>query len=150
MKAVYLVLFNQFITVPFSMLFFWLSKYRGCPFTRELPTFHWVLYEIGMFALIEEFFFYYSHRYISIFFFLFSWKDGRWQLALVGMYTLSKIWPKEFGCSSFSFVLFSLTNFRLTWVFNVCPSNGRKCSSLFHTDTPSPARPYAHFVDRKT
>lgn len=69
MKAVYLVLFNQFITVPFSMLFFWLSKYRGCPFTRELPTFHWVLYEIGMFALIEEFFFYYSHRYISIFFF---------------------------------------------------------------------------------
>ena len=83
-------------------------------------------------------------------FFLFSWKDGRWQLALVGMYTLSKIWPKEFGCSSFSFVLFSLTNFRLTWVFNVCPSNERKCSSLFHTDTPSPVRPYAHFVDRKT
>lgn len=62
LKAVLVVLFNQIITVPFVYLFYHLYKYRGCSFARELPSFHWVLFEIGMYSLVEEFFFYYSHR----------------------------------------------------------------------------------------
>lgn len=61
-KALLIVLFNQIITVPFSVIFYGLYKWRGCSFGRELPSFHWVLFEIGMFSLVEEFLFYYSHR----------------------------------------------------------------------------------------
>ncbi|CAB4026362.1 fatty acid hydroxylase domain-containing 2-like [Paramuricea clavata] len=61
-KAVLLVLFNQTITVPIFSVFYWLYKWRGCSFGRELPSFHWVLFEIGMFTLVEEFLFYYAHR----------------------------------------------------------------------------------------
>lgn len=36
---------------------------RGYAPMRELPTFHWALFELVVFILIEEVGFYYSHRY---------------------------------------------------------------------------------------
>lgn len=38
--------------------------WRGYPSFRELPTFHWVLFELAVLILIEEAGFYYSHRYL--------------------------------------------------------------------------------------
>lgn len=40
---------------------------RGYAPMRELPTFHWALFELVVFILIEEVGFYYSHRYIKLF-----------------------------------------------------------------------------------
>jgi fatty acid hydroxylase domain-containing protein 2 len=57
------VIFNQiFVGIPFAIFSFYLMKLRGMPDVRELPTFHWVLFEIGICILVEEFGFYYSHR----------------------------------------------------------------------------------------
>lgn len=39
--------------------------WRGFPPLRELPTFHWVLYELAVHILVEEAGFYYSHRLIN-------------------------------------------------------------------------------------
>ena len=63
-KAVKQVIFNQTI-VAFPVMYIetYLYLWRGCDFGRELPSFHWVLCEIAIFSLIEEFCFYYSHRY---------------------------------------------------------------------------------------
>lgn len=66
MRAVKLVLFNQIVvggavTLVMHQLYVW----RGCSFGPELPTFHWVLFEIAIFTLVEEVGFYYSHRYVS-------------------------------------------------------------------------------------
>ena len=66
MRAVKLVLFNQIVvggavTLVMHPVYVW----RGCSFGPELPSFHWVLFEIAIFTLVEEVGFYYSHRYVS-------------------------------------------------------------------------------------
>ena len=62
-KVICSVLFNQiFVGIPFAIFSFYAMKLRGMPDVRELPTFHWVLFEIGICILVEEFGFYYSHR----------------------------------------------------------------------------------------
>lgn len=66
MRAVKLVLFNQIVvggavTLVMHPVYVW----RGCSFGPELPSFHWVLFEITIFTLVEEVGFYYSHRYES-------------------------------------------------------------------------------------
>ncbi|XP_061169781.1 fatty acid hydroxylase domain-containing protein 2-like [Saccostrea echinata] len=62
-RAIQVVLFNQtVITIPFMFGMYYLMKWRGCVFQGELPTFHWFLLELTVFSLVEELFFYYSHR----------------------------------------------------------------------------------------
>ncbi len=63
------VLFNQtVIGIPFAYVCLYVMKWRGCLLGRDgLPTFHWALFELIMFSLVEEVFFYYSHRYIGAF-----------------------------------------------------------------------------------
>jgi len=66
MRAVKLVLFNQIVVGgAFTVLLHPVYVWRGCSFGPELPSFHWVLFEIAIFTLVEEFGFYYSHRYAS-------------------------------------------------------------------------------------
>ncbi|XP_025835022.1 fatty acid hydroxylase domain-containing protein 2 [Agrilus planipennis] len=63
LKVIGSVIVNQVIVgFPISVLSFWLMEWRGYPSLRELPTFHWVLYELAMHILMEEVGFYYSHR----------------------------------------------------------------------------------------
>lgn len=62
-KVIMSVVCNQiFVGIPFAIFSFYAMKLRGMPDVRELPTFHWVLFEIGICILVEEFGFYYSHR----------------------------------------------------------------------------------------
>lgn len=62
-KVIISVICNQiFVGIPFAIFSFYAMKLRGMPDIRELPTFHWVLFEIGICILVEEFGFYYSHR----------------------------------------------------------------------------------------
>lgn len=62
-KVIISVMCNQiFVGIPFAILSFYAMKLRGMPDIKELPTFHWVLFEIGVCILVEEFGFYYSHR----------------------------------------------------------------------------------------
>lgn len=59
------VIVNQiFVGIPFAIFSFYAMKLRGMPNVRELPTFHWVLFELGICILVEEFGFYYSHRFM--------------------------------------------------------------------------------------
>ncbi|KAJ7357718.1 hypothetical protein OS493_023854 [Desmophyllum pertusum] len=63
MHAVKLVLFNQIVVGgAFTLFLYPVHSWRGCSFTPELPSFHWVLFEIAIFTLVEEVCFYYSHR----------------------------------------------------------------------------------------
>jgi sterol desaturase/sphingolipid hydroxylase (fatty acid hydroxylase superfamily) len=63
LSAILLVIFNQVVvSVPFFYLSFLVMKWRGCSFGPELPAFHWVVFELVVFSLIEEVMFYYSHR----------------------------------------------------------------------------------------
>ena len=56
--------FNQVIVgFPAAFFLYWAMSWRGFPPIRELPTFHWVLYELAVHILVEEAAFYYSHRY---------------------------------------------------------------------------------------
>uniref|UniRef100_A0A8C6T227 Fatty acid hydroxylase domain containing 2 n=1 Tax=Neogobius melanostomus TaxID=47308 RepID=A0A8C6T227_9GOBI len=50
---------NALKTVVFNHMFI---SGPMVPCGPELPTFHWALIELGAFALLEELFFYYSHR----------------------------------------------------------------------------------------
>ena len=50
------------VTVPFAYLSYPLMKWRGFPQLRDLPNFHWVLIEMGVFTLIEEILFYHSQK----------------------------------------------------------------------------------------
>lgn len=62
------VLFNQIIVgLPFAYLSLHLLKWRGLQPIRELPTFHWVLFEMAILILVEEIGFYYSHRYLYLY-----------------------------------------------------------------------------------
>jgi methylsterol monooxygenase len=57
------VFFNQsVVSIPFLYVAFIVMQWRGCSFGRELPTFHWVVFELVVFTLVEEVIFYYSHR----------------------------------------------------------------------------------------
>lgn len=61
-KAVKLVFVNQtMVGIPFVTGAAYLYQLRGCS-AGELPTFYWVCFEILIFSLVEEVFFYYSHR----------------------------------------------------------------------------------------
>lgn len=63
-KVIISVLCNQiFVGVPFAIVANYAMKWRGItPNIRELPRMHWVLFELGVCILVEEFGFYYSHR----------------------------------------------------------------------------------------
>jgi len=66
LRAVKLVLFNQIVVGgAVTLLMHPVYVWRGCSFGPELPSFHWVLFEIAIFTLVEEVGFYYSHRYAS-------------------------------------------------------------------------------------
>lgn len=57
------VLINQILVgIPFAIVGYHLMKWRGYDYGTELPTFQWVLLELTIFILMEEFGFYYSHR----------------------------------------------------------------------------------------
>ncbi|XP_069754031.1 fatty acid hydroxylase domain-containing protein 2 isoform X1 [Narcine bancroftii] len=63
LQAIRTVVFNQcFLSFPMIMLMYPIMKWRGNPCGPELPTFHWVLLELCFLGLLEEVFFYYSHR----------------------------------------------------------------------------------------
>ncbi|XP_031353393.1 fatty acid hydroxylase domain-containing protein 2-like isoform X1 [Photinus pyralis] len=63
MKVIWQVILNQtLVSLPVSYLSYWIMARRGYPSFRDLPTFHWVLYELAMHILLEEVGFYYSHR----------------------------------------------------------------------------------------
>merc|ERR1711887_242692 len=62
-RLVRTVLFNQtVIFLSFNYCMFYLKQWRGEPDIRVLPEFHWVLFELAVFMLVEEIFFYYGHK----------------------------------------------------------------------------------------
>jgi methylsterol monooxygenase len=64
-KVILQVLFNQtFVGIPFTYISYKLMQIRGSPRIQELPTFHWVLFELAIFLIVEEIGFYYSHRFL--------------------------------------------------------------------------------------
>ncbi|XP_076273492.1 fatty acid hydroxylase domain-containing protein 2 isoform X1 [Rhynchophorus ferrugineus] len=65
LKVIWCVILNQIaVGIPSSYLMYYCMKWRGYPGIRELPTFHWVLYELAIHILTEEAGFYYSHRFL--------------------------------------------------------------------------------------
>lgn len=65
LKVIWSVVLNQIaIGIPSSYVMYYLMRWRGFPGIRELPTFHWVLYELAIHILVEEAAFYYSHRFL--------------------------------------------------------------------------------------
>lgn len=63
LKAIRSVIFNQcFVGLPLMYGSYLMMQIRGLSSLNQLPTFHWVLFEIGVFILAEEITFYYSHR----------------------------------------------------------------------------------------
>lgn len=63
-KALLWVTFNATVVSGSAILaLVYLMEKRGCSFGRELPTLHWTLFELVMYAFLFEFAFYYSHRY---------------------------------------------------------------------------------------
>ena len=67
-KAARVALFNLFVVgYPAMMFYYYLFKWRGNSFGPELPTFHYVLGELIIFTIVEEFGFYYSHRLVYFF-----------------------------------------------------------------------------------
>lgn len=62
-KVAGVVLFNQsFVGIPFIYTFYLALKWRGHAPIHKLPTFNSILIELIVFILMEEIFFYYSHR----------------------------------------------------------------------------------------
>ncbi|EDW07899.1 fatty acid hydroxylase domain-containing protein 2 isoform X1 [Drosophila mojavensis] len=63
MKVIWRVICNQiFVGIPLAFLSYKLMTVRGLSDIRELPTFHWVCFELTVCILMEELGFYYSHR----------------------------------------------------------------------------------------
>ncbi|KAL5012160.1 hypothetical protein ScPMuIL_010711 [Solemya velum] len=61
--VVCVVLFNHiFINIPFITINYILMSKRGCDIKGDLPTFQWVVFELIIFSLVHEIWFYYSHR----------------------------------------------------------------------------------------
>ncbi|CAL1526800.1 unnamed protein product [Lymnaea stagnalis] len=63
-KAVSVAVFNQTVVgLPAAFAIYYMMKWRGCSCSpNDLPTFHWAVFELTVFTLIEEICFYYSHR----------------------------------------------------------------------------------------
>ncbi|XP_014261076.1 fatty acid hydroxylase domain-containing protein 2 [Cimex lectularius] len=62
-KVIIQVLFNQTVVgLPVTLLSYKIMEWRGIHPLRELPTFHMAIVEITFCVIIEEIFFYYSHR----------------------------------------------------------------------------------------
>ncbi|XP_071516828.1 fatty acid hydroxylase domain-containing protein 2-like [Panulirus ornatus] len=62
-KCILWVNFNQIIVgIPFSIICFYLLRFRGFDHSHQLPTFHWVIFELIICIVFEEIGFYYSHR----------------------------------------------------------------------------------------
>ncbi|XP_055844835.1 fatty acid hydroxylase domain-containing protein 2 [Episyrphus balteatus] len=62
-KVITRVIANQiFVGTPIALLSYKLMKFRGLTSIRDLPTFHWVCFELTMCIMMEEIGFYYSHR----------------------------------------------------------------------------------------
>lgn len=62
-QVILVVIINQLaVGIPMAILAYRLMMYRGFAPLRELPTFHWVLFELAVLILLEEIGFYYSHR----------------------------------------------------------------------------------------
>ena len=61
-----LTLFNQFfVAIPFSIVGYYVLKFQGTsPPIRELPTFMRLVVNLAIFIPIQEFFAYYTHRYL--------------------------------------------------------------------------------------
>ena len=56
--------FNQLVMGAFTTWFtYHMMVWRGYDSSPTLPTFHWVLGEIALYVLLEEFGFYYGHRW---------------------------------------------------------------------------------------
>ncbi|NWX08637.1 FXDC2 protein, partial [Caloenas nicobarica] len=67
LQAVYTVLCNQFfVSLPMFVPMFYIMKWWGNTFSKELPTFRWFLVELSIFTLIEEILFYYTHRLVHL------------------------------------------------------------------------------------
>ncbi|KAL5276003.1 FAXDC2 family protein [Megaselia abdita] len=65
MKVITSVIFNQiFVGIPITFISFKLMEFRGLTSIRELPTFHYVCFELTICILMEELGFYYSHRFL--------------------------------------------------------------------------------------
>jgi methylsterol monooxygenase len=63
LKALPRILFNQLVMGTLMIVIgYQLSKWRGCSFERELPTFNRVIVELLICVVVEELLFYYSHR----------------------------------------------------------------------------------------
>ena len=61
------VLMNQLLVAPLlTVLMFYCYKWRGCDFGPVLPTFHWGLFELLVYSMVEEVCFYYSHRSVTV------------------------------------------------------------------------------------
>ena len=59
------VAFNQIVmNAPFSYGLTYVMMWRGCDFGPELPTFHWVVFELIVYIMMMEIGFYYSHRFV--------------------------------------------------------------------------------------
>jgi len=90
-KCLRVVLRNHiFITIPGMGVLYYLMQLRGCSFGRELPTFHWVLFELVVYSLVEELGFFYSHwllhspfMYARVHKFHHEWKQS---IGMVGVY----------------------------------------------------------------
>ncbi|KAL2094778.1 hypothetical protein ACEWY4_009497 [Coilia grayii] len=62
-EAVGVVVWNQvFVSAPLVVGTYLLMTATGEPLHPQLPTFHWVLFELSLCGLLEEVLFYYSHR----------------------------------------------------------------------------------------
>lgn len=63
LQVIWRVICNQlFVGIPLAYLSYKLMMVRGLSNIRELPTFHWVCFELTVCILMEELGFYYSHR----------------------------------------------------------------------------------------
>ncbi|XP_068159798.1 fatty acid hydroxylase domain-containing protein 2 isoform X1 [Drosophila tropicalis] len=63
LKVIWSVICNQiFVGIPLAYGSYKLMMIRGLSDIRELPTFHWVCFELTVCILMEELGFYYSHR----------------------------------------------------------------------------------------
>lgn len=61
--AIYTALCNQvFISLPMLLPMFYILKWWGNTFSKELPPFRWFLLEMSTFTIVEEILFYYTHR----------------------------------------------------------------------------------------
>ncbi|KAH8408947.1 hypothetical protein KR009_004245 [Drosophila setifemur] len=63
LKVIWCVVCNQiFVGIPLAYASYRLMEIRGLSDIRDLPTFHWVCFELTVCILMEELGFYYSHR----------------------------------------------------------------------------------------